>query len=380
MQFRSSFACLAVFVLSAGLSAQQSQPVQEIGATPVQYLGEYQLATSTWSGAAHRRGTRVLYNCTTQGNYFSWVGNSFATNANHLWIDEGMIQDSNALAVDQLNGFDFAYCSADLDPTANSSGIRIVFYDDYVPCTAPPASTCDYTITGLPLSSTGNTQCWAVSVDLEGGFECTTDPAAMFRTTESGVADRSFGWAFGANPGLSLMNNTGPILSLPCPNPVLLNGCGTGNQNFFYWDDPAAVWTGCYWFSGVPWASFHMKMLAGPRNAFAYGHSNNTLALTSTDFAPGSSITFTASGHNPGSALYLVAAPAAGSLALPQGELVVSTAFYPGMPLAMNAGTGSLTASVPLAVAVAYVQAAETTGPPTFGALVALSNGLYCVG
>jgi len=361
------------------VSAQQTHKVQSKEGVNVQYLGTYSFADNAWSGSA-RAGSRTLYNCTTPGNYYSTVGNSSATNADHLWIDEGKIADSNASAIDQVNGFDFAYCSRDLDLSGNSSSIRIVFYDDYVPRTAPPAATCDYIISGLPLSSTGNTQCWGVGIDLEGGFECSTDLADMFNTTEAGVADRYFGWAFGANPGLTNMNNTGPILDLPCATPVVLNGCGSGNENFFYWEDPAAAWSGCYWFGGVPWGSFSMKMVGGATNAFAYGHANNTLGLASTDFAGGSNVTFTATGQGAGSALYLLAAPASGSVILPAGELVISTSFYPGIPFAMDFATGALTASVPAAVAVAYVQAAETTGPATPGALVALSNGLYCLG
>ncbi|RMH03270.1 MAG: hypothetical protein D6702_06540 [Planctomycetota bacterium] len=377
--WRNILTGVAAVALCAGVSAQQTHQVKSKEGVNVQYLGTYSFAENSWTNS-NRRGTRVLYNCTTPGNYYSTVGNSFATNADHLWIDEGVIADSNAMAIDQINGFDFAYCSSDLDPTGNSSSIRIVFYDDYVPCTTPPAATCDYIISGLPLSSTGNTQCWGVGVDLAGGFECTTDVAAMFKTTDAALANRSFGWAFGANPGLAFMNNTGPILDLPCATPILLNGCGTGNQNMFWWEDPAGVWSGCYWFGGVPWASFSMKMVAGSLNSFAYGYTNNTLMLTSTDFAAGSNVTFTCTGHNVANALYLVASPAPGSIILPAGELVVSTSFYPGVPFAMNSATGSMTASVPPVVQVAYVQAAETTGPATASALVALSNGLYCIG
>ncbi|MBC8327874.1 MAG: hypothetical protein ISR76_02245 [Planctomycetes bacterium] len=377
--WRNILTGVAAVAICAGATAQQTHKVQSKEGVNVQYLGTYSFKDNAWSGSS-RAGTRVLYNCTTPGNYYSNVGNGSATNADHLWIDEGKVADSNSAAIDQVNGFDFAYCSTDLDPSGNSSAIRIVFYDDYVPCTAPPAATCDYILTGLPLSSTGNTQCWGVGVDLEGGFECSTDLADMFDTTEAGVADRYFGWAFGANPGLTGMNNTGPILDLPCATPVVLNGCGSGNENFFYWEDPAAAWTGCYWFGGVPWASFSMKMVGGAMNSFAYGHANTTLGLSSTDFAAGTSVTFTVTGHGAGSALYLLAAPASGSTTLPAGELVISRTFYPGVPFAMNFATGSLAAGVPGAISIAYVQAAETTGPATPGALVAFSNGLYCLG
>ena len=368
----------AALAVTASLAAQHTAPIQSKKDVPVRFAGTYRFADGIWVSGAARAGSRVLYNCTTPGNYYSSVGNSFLSD--HLWIDEGKVQDSNSLAIDQVNGFDFAYCTANLNPIGNSESVRIIFYDDYVPCTSPPAATCDYIITGLPLSTTGNTQCWGVGVDLEGGFECSTDLADMFDTTDAGAADRFFGWAFGANPGMAGMNNMGPILDLPCSTPLASNGCGTGNQNSFYWDDPSGAWTGCYWFGGVPWASFSMKMYAGAKNAFAYGHANNRLGLTSSDFAAGGSVTFTVSRKGAGSALYLVASPAPGSIVRPVGELVVGTNFYPGVPFAMNFATGSLTAPVPAALTVAYVQAVETTGPANPASVVALSNGLYCVG
>ena len=385
---RAYLASAAAVLLTAGLAAQNTAQVHSKEGVPVKYFGTFSFAEGVWHSGASRAGSRVLYNCTTPGNYYSTVGNSSTSAADQLWIDEGKLPDGNSLSIDQVNGFDFAYCSTNLSPTLNSESVRITFYDDYVPCTAPPAATCDYIISGLPLSSTGNLTCWGVGIDLEGGFECSTDLASQFRTNEGAVADRSFGWAFGSNPGLAGMNNMGPILDLPCATPVA--GCtgsggflNSGNENMFYWEDPTAAWTGCYWFGGVPWASFSMKMLAGPVNAFAYGHANNSLGLSCSDFLPGTNVTFTATGHGGiggGSALYLVASPASGNILLPAGELVVSTSFYPGMPFAMNFASGCVTASVRGAVAVAYVQAAETTGPATPAALVALSNGLYCVG
>ncbi len=375
-------AILPLFLISACIAApalsQQAAPVERID-TSIEYLGTYRFADASWS-VSGRAGSRVLYNSTTPGNYYSSIALSGGGSAaDQLWIDEGRIDDHNALAIDQINGFDFAYCSTDLDPSGNSSALRIAFYDDYVPCTTPPAPTCDYLVAGLPLSSTGNLQCWSVAVDLSGGFECSTDPN-LFRTTDAGGADRSFGWAFGGNPDTSGRIDTGPILDLPCATPVASQGCGTGNQNFYWWEDPSGSFTGCYWFGGVPWASFSMRIHAGARNSFAYGHSFNDLVLESTDLDPGTAVSFTVRDHDPAYPLFLLASPSIGALLLDQGELVISTAFYPGIPMPMNPVTGELTVNLPAGVSAVFAQAAQTFGPASASALLNLSNGISRTG
>lgn len=369
---------VAVVALCAGAAAQNQANFHSKANTPVKYLGEYKMATGEWS-LSSRAGTRVLYNCTTWGNYFSTVGNSLTTAADQLWIDEGHVQDSNASGVDQVNGFDFAYCSYDLDPTGNSGAILINFYDDYVPCTSPAAATCAYTITGLPLGSNGNLACWGVGMDLEGGAECSTDTSAMFRTHDAAGAARYFGWAFGSNPGMSGMNDTGSILDLPCANPVSGAGCGSGNENFFWWEDPTAAWSGCYWFGGVPYGSLSMKMYGPSAGTAAYGHANNTLAFSTSDYAPGSNVTFNVSGHSTSNTVSMVVSAGTWSYTLPAAELVVS---YPWLvDFAMDAATGSLTLTVPgSAPPAVYAQVIETAGILKPANLVAMSNGVMLMG
>jgi hypothetical protein len=375
-------ATAAAVALAAALPAQGTLQAKKIN-VPVQYVGTYHMATDTWTGGT-RVGTFVLYNCTTPGNYYSNVGNSFATNADHLWIDEGELLDTNEGRVTQVSGFDFAYCSTDLDPTGNGGSVGVLFYDDHGSCATGETATCAYLLSGLPLSTTGNTACWAVAVDLAGGFECSTDNTAMFRTAgNTGKANAAFGWAFSANPGVAGRNNTGPILDLPCAQP--LSGCPAvdtsglqGNQNFFAWEDPAGVWTGCYWFGGVPWASFSMQMYSGSAgaNTLAYGYGTNANTLTSTSWVPGLSVTFTSTTSTGGAGVYFLASLATGNLNLgSSGTLVVSTSFLPPTPLPMPGGV--LTVPAPVGVPnTVYVQAAETTGPANPSALRALSNGL----
>ena len=370
---------VAVVALCASATAQNTANFHSKANTPVKYLGEYKMATGEWA-LSSRAGTRVLYNCTTWGNYFSTVGNSWATQADHLWIDEGFVQDSNSQNLDQVNGFDFAYCSSDFDPTGNSGSILIAFYDDYVPCTAPPAATCSYTIGGLPLSTSGNLACWGVGIDLEGGAECSTDVNAMFRTTDAAGVMRYFGWAFGSNPGMSMMNDTGPIMDLPCAQPVINNGCGSGNENMFWWEGPTAYWSGCYWFGGIPYASFSMKMYGGGANSLAYGHTNNTLVAGTTDYAPGTSVTWTVAGHSTANTVAMAVSSGSGSMPLTGAELVVSYPFLV-TPFAMDSASGTLTLTVPtVAPPTVYSQVIETAGPTVPANLVAMSNGLMLIG
>ncbi len=366
------------FSLASGLTAQQAVTPTPIGDTPIEYFGEYHFASGTWSHGGARAGSRVIYNCSFAGGYFNTVGNSWATNADHLWIDEGKLADFNHLSVEQIDGFDFSYCSSDLDPMNNGS-IRIAFYDDYVPCTSPPAALCDYVLTGLPLSTSGNPECHAISIDLSGGFECSTDLANPLHTTEVGGADRSFGWAFGANPGQTGMNDTGPVLAKPCPTPLsnCVGGNGfvnAGNENYFYWEDPAHAWTGCYWFGGVPWAGFSMKLFAPPAGAFPYGHANNSLDLSSTEWAPGGAMTWSVSGHSPSNQLFLIASRFRNPRPHPGGEFLLAKPYMVIVP--MNAAAGTIVRSVPATmVGPVYAQAMEAT-MYSGGSAVALSNGL----
>ena len=389
--FRNILAGMAVLALTAGAAAQTQVTVQSKINVPVKYFGTYQMATGEWSHGGARVGTRVLYNSQSPGNYYSNVGNTSQTAADQEWIDEGILADENGALVTQMDGFDFGYCSTDLEPLGNQCSVGITFYDDYIPCSTPlSAATCAYLISGLPCSISGNIECWAVSIDLAGGAECTADPTSMFRTV-SAVADPlgnvngNFGWGFTPNPGAAGMNDTGPILSFPCPNPV--SGCSSGslqgNQNFFWWEDPTAVWTGCYWFGGVPWASFDMKMFGPEVNSYAYYSATcaNIMGLTSTAAAAGSTVTWTASGI-PGTStgVFLLTGLSSADLAVGGGQCVLvggAPSFPPLGPIPMAGGSVSVTIPAAAAGAAGYSQAVSVSGAPTAANVDGASNGLF---
>ena len=246
-----------VFVLlfGAGLTAQQQAPVHK-AVTP-KYAGTYKMATGEFipGAGAQRSGPVTIFNNTTPTNYYSVPG------SNQEWIDEGILNKRTATpglqaAVEQINGFEVIYCST--DPAASGT-IIYTFYDETVECTGPTGGVpgqpnCAYALSGLPMGTpTGGIQCWIVTVDLEGGLECPNNAAETFRTTEQHTANPLFGWGI-----LPQLDNTGPWLRK--------GGKGTTND-FVWYDRNAGTNVGCFWFGGVPFASFSMKMFGENANA-----------------------------------------------------------------------------------------------------------------
>ncbi|RMH01009.1 MAG: hypothetical protein D6702_12575 [Planctomycetota bacterium] len=280
------------------LAQVPGQPVP-IGDVPIRYYGEYHLATGTWTlgGPTGRSRARVLYNCTFPTGYYfpqgsSWTGGGFVA-------DEGVIPDANALELEQISGFDFAYCTPTLASTRNGVSFKLSFYDDYVPCTLPPAPNCEYLLTDLPVSSTGNLSCWSVAVDLTGGLECTSSISAPFHS--SGAAGRSFGYRI---EGMYTFNGPpiaqmGPVLARPCPTPVA--GCSTaggwsngGNLNQLLWGTTSNLANGCWWFGGVPYAALDLVLYGPEAGSYPFqGSYPNRSTLESTAWIPGNPITWT---------------------------------------------------------------------------------------
>ncbi|TAH39623.1 MAG: hypothetical protein EYC70_02210 [Planctomycetota bacterium] len=230
------------------------------------FAGVYKVASGEFiPGAAERSGPSVIFNNMVASNYYSVPG------ANQEWIDDGVLNDRNqsvghTAREDQVNGFDFIYCSTDPAPTGT---ITITFYDENVECAGPVNLTplCAYAITGLPLgTATGGIQCWIVGVDLEGGFECPNNTSQTFRTTEAHAANPLFGWGILPGP-----NNTGPWLRRG----------GKGIVNDFTWFDRSVsppIFVGCFWFGGTPFANFAIRL---------YGNEPNAKAVVDNDLNAG---------------------------------------------------------------------------------------------
>ncbi len=369
---RNVLICAAVLLLAAGLTAQTQVPVHK--ATTPQFAGVYTLDGGLQkSPVASRSGPAVLFNNMILSGYYSVPG------AGQEWIDEGGLLDRNSTnlaetgtyPVDQINGFDFVYCSTEPDPTGNSGTIDITFYDETVRCAGPPTwptANCAYSITGLPLGGpTGNIQCWIVFVDLEGGFECPPDLTSDFRTEEMGVVDRLFGWGF-----IPMQNNTGPWIAKG----------GYRRDNSFTWFDPTTgAFIGCFWFGGFPFANFAMKMYGYPVNTRVYDSPsnpgvNNVVLRIDAQPVPGNTVTFTATtpAGGGGGSYWFGASLNSADLGIGGQQLLAGPAFLPPTPLPMSGGI--LTVTLPAMPPEVYCIAAETTGPPSPGAMTGLSNGL----
>lgn len=244
----------AIGFLVVSASAQQIQPRQSlqraVGAP--QFAGSYHPAVGFESSGSRvpRLGPATTYNNTTLTNYYAIPA------TREEWIDEGQLLSRNTGDWEQVNGFEFAYCSTDSNP--NGVPLVVTFYDEVTVCGGPqstvwPAADCSYHIFGLPGGSNGNLGCWSVSVSLSG-FECEL-------TTDAG-GGQLFGFGqMWPNP------NTGPWVA----------SGGLGNDNSFVSYDTQvpnanAAFVGCFFFGGTPHAGF----------AFAtYGNPDETRTLWS---------------------------------------------------------------------------------------------------
>ena len=370
----------ALVWLAPAAAAQTQLPVHR--AVPPKYAGTYKVATGEFIPAAGARNVDgnanvVIFNNTTPTSYYAFPGN------NQEWIDEGILNDRNAAYREQIGCFEVIYCST--DPAASGT-IIYTFYNETIECTGPTGGVpgqpnCAYALSGLPMGTpTGGVECWIVTVDLTGGFECPNNTSEHFRSTGAHPANPLFGWGM-----LPEIDNTGPWLRK--------GGKGTTND-FVWYDRNSGTNVGCFWFGGAPFASFSMKMWGYQENSIHY-YSNRASANTRS----------TGWGTQPLDTLFLynptwvkkcsfgtwrIGNPTAGRSYL----LIYS--FSPTTFCATGAGGqtftflvppitaqsipfpgGSLTASVPCTLPpTVYVQALEFQGAPILANVTACSNGL----
>lgn len=199
----------------------------------------FELATSSY-----RSGPETIFDSTGGPSYY------FLTIApTEEWIDEGAFARRGVLASEQINGFDFQYCSLLADPVGDAVTVTVHFYTDTVLGTGPssyPTPECGYVLSGLP-GDTGlaGISCWAVAIDLEGGFECT-----LPQEVAPGGGNTTFfgmGWSFGDATGGS---NSGPLLG---------GTPGYGSQDYLELFD-GGVHQGTFFFGGSPQANFPVTL------------------------------------------------------------------------------------------------------------------------
>jgi len=117
----------------------------------------FELATSSY-----RSGTETIFDSASGPSYY------FLTiSPTEEWIDEGAFARRGVLASEQINGFDFQYCSLLADPVGDAVTATVNFYTDTVLGTGPssyPTAACAFSLAGLPGdTSLVGISCWALA-------------------------------------------------------------------------------------------------------------------------------------------------------------------------------------------------------------------------
>ncbi|PCJ52694.1 MAG: hypothetical protein COA70_11925 [Planctomycetota bacterium] len=148
-----------------------------------------------------RSGPETIFDNTLAVNYyFSVLGNT------EEWIDNCAFVADEISGMEQINGFDFYYCSTLPDSTGNAITTEIRFYADNNGFMEPLGwtdpingtvqnSACTYLLSGLPgdTTSIGGGPCWAIAVDLMHGFECSLPQESI----PDGFSDlNGIGWMY----------------------------------------------------------------------------------------------------------------------------------------------------------------------------------------
>ncbi|KAA3611799.1 MAG: hypothetical protein DWQ01_06860 [Planctomycetota bacterium] len=364
----------AALILAATASAQTQVPVHK-AVTP-KHAGVFKMATGELVPAdvGVRSGPDVIFNASELTNYYSVPG------IDQEWLDEGTLLDRGLIAnADQMNGFEFVYCSTEADATQNSGTVTFAFYDDTVICSGPSNGgnfalggyMCAYDIVGLPLGdANGAIQCWIVTVDLMFGFECPPaiqpQPCGFDWPTDS-ANGKLFGWSF-----IPRNDNTGPWLSKGGTQ-------AAGIDNSFVWFDQFGALVGCFWFGGTPFANFAMKMFGNEANCRALNDCTqvNTVQLGVTVLGPNIR-QFTIVNPTPGDTYWIGASFGVNELPLPNGTtLILALPLIPPTPAPMPNNTIT---TPPLPSGTIYFQAFCTSNglPPSPGNLPSGISNAWC--
>lgn len=372
-----SIALALAVCLPTALSAQTQAPTLgklKNGTTPTPI--SYSLSEGVLQGhqQSARFGPDTIFDNTDGLSYY------FATPPiGEEWVDECAFSADDLDGLEQIDGFTFEYC-AFLSTTVD---MNVRFYNDTVAGAGPtgwPTAQCAYGLAGLPGTTGGLPACWAVTIDLEGGFECTVPQ----ETAPGGTTDFI---------GVSYETTSGdPSLILDS----LLNAGGTpavpgyGSQDYFEVFDVTGH-TGTFGFGGGlrAQASFNLKLYGdGIVDTKVVNHDapdvGDTLRLKSdVEFRSGSQVTYTLDNAAAGTfalvfATGLDATP--GSIT-PGVTLLLdaSTILTPPGPVLMSGGVNATytTPVLPGLPSTVYAQAFELSGLPLVpGNVIAGSNVL----
>jgi hypothetical protein len=277
---RSSLSAFGVIALCATTVAQTDGSSRLHTTTQKPKQITYEMATGTLrpeKGPSAFFGPDVLYNnnCILTTLFFAGMSPT------DVFLDNGQVPSSGNGELpgcnDSLlmNGFVFGYCT-DL-PTIDA---MICFYELHDNCTdiaLATGTTCWYTLTGLPGSSSG-VACWAILVDLMGttvewpfladgdGVWNNAGPLDTFGYTYEILnvgASTSTGIILAGEPihlGQGCDFAVGSVYELADPTGTNPLGTGYGSTDAFGLMN-AGAYVGCFFFGGWPanpWSSYYM--------------------------------------------------------------------------------------------------------------------------
>ena len=196
----------------------------------------------------YRSGPATIFDNTDGiGYYFSTLSNT------EEWIDTAAFAATELNGMEQINGFEFNYCSLLSGPGTVSVEVR--FYNDCITGSGPTGwdsggtiqnAACAYALAGLPGGGGPfGISCFNINIDLMCGFECSVPQ----EQTPGGTTDFvGIGWMYMDSLA---SGSTGPTLG----SLIGQTTPGYGSQDFFELMDLAVVGAehqGTFNFGGKP--------------------------------------------------------------------------------------------------------------------------------
>jgi hypothetical protein len=305
------------------------------------------------------------------------------------FVDEGSFHFQGVNGSEQINGLVFDYCSSLPDPIGTAITVELRFYEEVVAFQGVTGwmdannrnEKCGYSLTGLPGNTAGGfSECWTVSLDLTGGYECT-----LPQEQTSGSGD-TFGWSAIYMDALNSAD-TGP-------GSVTIYGPGYpayGIENwveYYQLTQPlGSEYLGTWWFGFHPRGTYSwwLALQATPTDTAAYYSANSGTVDTvdlqaDVEVRPGQAAGWTVNNPYPGSNYALIASAGAADvpgLAGGNAHLLVNWLGNPLLPAPLVMTNASYSQALPAVLPPnLHVQAAEYTGVLTPSNITAMSNGL----
>jgi len=294
------------------------------------------------------------------------------------WVDEGSFPQTGVNGTEQINELVWNYCSTEPDDpggVALNPGSVMLMYNDTVFNTGPtgwPTFQCGYAIGGLPQWD-GNPlgiNCWVITLDLSGGFECTLPQELTLGGAEP------FGYS-----NTYLAANTGPVFGSTTGYGVV-----DGMELYDLTQPAGAEHQGNFFLGGGPHAQWNLNMTFN-------GYANDTQAYYSAAPLANDTVQWNTSGEVRGGALagWVVENPDGVSnygMLVSNGAADSPVVAGGTASLLVNAG-GLLTSPIPMGTAGSFgvnlppsvpsnifTQAVQHTGALSPANTTAASNGL----